>query len=112
MQVTDKMTLRKYDKFCRVHCPHKIPKWNSKIFEYRVGDCIYDYSQGEQPVLRPSVHGISNQETDLGGINVLMSRHFYYFGDKAVHLPASLTPLVHKNQGHKSTANQPYVIPF
>ncbi|MEH2037108.1 hypothetical protein [Nostoc sp.] len=112
MQVTDKMTLQKYDEFCRVYSPHKIPKWNSKIFEYRVGDCIYDYSQGEQPVLRPSVHDISNQETDLGGINVLMSRHFYYFGDKAVRLPACLTPLIHKNQGHKSTANQPYVKPF
>ncbi|MBE8992378.1 hypothetical protein [Nostoc sp. LEGE 12450] len=112
MQVTDKMTLRKYDEFCRVHCPHKIPKWNSEIFEYRVGDCIYDYSQGEQPVLRPSVHDISNQETDLGGINVLMSRHFYYFGDKPVHLPDPLTSIVHKNQGHKSTANQPYVIRF
>ncbi|MDM9585194.1 hypothetical protein [Nostoc sp. GT001] len=112
MQVTDKMTLRKYDEFCRIYSPHKIPKWNSEIFEYRVGDCIYDYSQGEQPVLRPSVHDISNQKTDLGGINVLMSRHFYYFGDKAVHLPASFTPLVHKNQGHKSTANQPYVKPF
>ncbi|MFN6474822.1 hypothetical protein [Nostoc sp. DedQUE07] len=108
MQVTDKMTLRKYDEFCRVHSPHKIPKWNSEIFEYRIGDCIYDYSQGEQPVLRPSVHNISNQETDLSGINVLMSRHFYYFGDKAVHLPASFTALVHKNQGHKSTANYPY----
>ncbi|MEH2091755.1 hypothetical protein [Nostoc sp.] len=112
MQVTDKMTLRKYDEFCRIHSPHKIPKWNSEKFEYRVGDCIYDYSQGEQPVLRPSVHDISNQETDLGGINVLMSRHFYYFGDKPVHLPDRLTPLVHKNQGHKSTANQPYVIEF
>ncbi|MBN3876444.1 MULTISPECIES: hypothetical protein [unclassified Nostoc] len=112
MQVTDKMTLRKYDEFCRVHSPHKIPKWNSEIFEYRVGDCIYDYSQGEQSVLRPSVHDISNQETDLGGINVLMSRHFYYFGDKPVHLPEPLTSIVHKNQGHKSTANQPHVIPF
>ncbi|MEI1377256.1 hypothetical protein PQG02_11365 [Nostoc sp. UHCC 0926] len=112
MQVTDKMTLQEYDEFCRVHSPHKIPKWESEKFEYRVGDCIYDYSQGEQIVLRPSVHGKSNQQTDLGGISVLMSRHFYYFGDKAVHLPASLTPLVHKNQGHKSTANHLYVKPF
>ncbi|MBN3873640.1 hypothetical protein [Nostoc sp. JL33] len=112
MKVTDKMTFQEYDEFCQVHSPHKIPKWDSKIFEYRVGDCIYDYSQAEQPVLRPSVHDISNQETDLGGINVLMSRHFYYFGDKAVQLPALLTPLVHNNQGHKSTANDPYVDEF
>lgn len=112
MKVTDKMTLQKYDEFCRFHSPHKIPKWDSEIFKYRVGDCIYDYSQGEPPVLRPGVHDISNKKGDLGGVNVLISQHFYYFGEKAVHLPASLTPIVHKNQGHKSTANHPYVDEF
>lgn len=108
MQITDKMTLQKYDEYCRVHSPHKIPKWDSEIFEERVGDCIYYYSQGEQPVLRPGVHDISNQKGDLGGVNVLISQHFYYFGEKAVHLPASLTPIVHKTPNHKSTANEPY----
>ena len=93
MRVTDKMTFQEYDEFCRVDSPHKIPKLNSEIFEYKyhVGDCIYDYSQGEQPVLRPSVHDNTNRKGDLRGISVLMSQHFYYFGDKAVHLPASLT---------------------
>ncbi|MEH2121709.1 hypothetical protein [Nostoc sp.] len=108
MQITDKMTLQEYDEYCRVHSPHKIPKSNSEIFEERVGDCIYDYSQGGQPVLRPGVHDISNQKGDLGGVNVLISQHFYYFGEKAVHLPASLTPIVHKTRKHKSIANEPY----
>ncbi|MBC6430710.1 hypothetical protein FM036_07630 [Nostoc sp. HG1] len=108
MQVTDKMKLQEYDEFCRVHSPHKIPKWESKIFKERVGDCIYDYSEGEPPVLRPSVHDISNQKKDLGGVNVLISRHFYYFGEKAVHLPASLTPIVHNSPGYKSPQNEPY----
>ncbi|MEH2083222.1 MAG: hypothetical protein V7K89_25585 [Nostoc sp.] len=110
MKVTDKMTLQEYDKFCRVHCPDKIPKWNSEIFEYRVGDCIYDYSQGEQPVLRPSVHDNTNRKGDLDGVSVLMSRHFYYFGDKPIDLPAELDglKLSSSRNGHKSTANDPY----
>ncbi|WP_311775390.1 hypothetical protein [Nostoc sp. UCD120] len=93
MKVTDKMTFQEYDEFCPVYSPHKIPKWDSKIFEYRVGDCIYDYSQGEQSVLRPSVHKKSDQEADLEGVSVLMSRHFYYFGDKPIDLPAELDGL-------------------
>ncbi|MBD1805245.1 hypothetical protein H6F98_07250 [Microcoleus sp. FACHB-SPT15] len=112
MQVTDKMTQQEYDEFCRVHSPYKIPKWNSQKFEHRVGDCIYDYSQGTPPTLRASVHNESNREQDLGGVYVLMSRHFYYFGDKPIPLPTSLTPIIHAQQGHKSTANQPYVNEF
>ncbi|MCC5651038.1 hypothetical protein LC609_14570 [Nostoc sp. XA013] len=110
MQVTDKMTLQEYDKFCRVHSPHKIPKWDSEIFEYRVGDCIYDYSQGEQPVLRPSVHDNTNRKGDLRGISVLISQHFYYFGDKPIDLPASLDGLkLNSRKGYRWKPNQPYV---
>ncbi|WP_375504715.1 hypothetical protein [uncultured Nostoc sp.] len=39
MRVTDKMTFQEYDEFCRVHSPHKIPKRDSEIFKYHVGDC-------------------------------------------------------------------------
>ncbi|HEY9872919.1 MAG TPA: hypothetical protein V6D12_05765 [Candidatus Obscuribacterales bacterium] len=112
MQVTNKMTLQEYDEFCRLHRPEKIPQWNSQKFEYRVGDCIYDYSHGEPPLLRTSVHNESNREQDLSGKNVLLSEHFYYFGDQPVHLPASLKPIIHAQQGHKSTVNQPYLNNF
>ncbi len=102
------MTFQEYDEFCRVHSPHKIPKRDSQIFEYHVGDCIYDYSQGEQPLLRPSVHDNTNRKGDLRGISVLMSQDFYYFGNKPVHLPDPLTSIVHNRPGHKSKANDPY----
>lgn len=122
MKVTDKMTLRKYDEFCRVHSPHKIPKWDSETFKYRVGDCIYDYSQGEQPVLRDSVHKDKNQKIeddnrkkDLGGVSVLISKHFYYFGDKPIDLPSSLHPLklpTNSRKGYRWKPNQPYADAF
>ncbi len=102
------MTFQEYDEFCRVHSPHKIPKRDSQIFEYHVGDCIYDYSQGEQPLLRPSVHDNTNRKGDLRSISVLMSQDFYYFGNKPVHLPDPLTSIVHNRPGHKSKANDPY----
>ncbi|BAZ33486.1 hypothetical protein NIES4074_60000 (plasmid) [Cylindrospermum sp. NIES-4074] len=112
MQITNKMTLQEYDEFCLIYYPHKIPKWRSHKFEYRIGDCIYDYSQGEPPKLRESVHETGNREGDLKGVNVLLSEHFYYFGDKPICLPDSLNPIIHTNQGHKSTANQAYVNEF
>lgn len=86
----------------------KIPMWNSEDFRHRVGDCIYDYSDGDEPSIRDSVHNESNRATDLGGENVIISDHFYYFGRATIHLPPSLFSIVHDTQGHKSKANELY----
>lgn len=101
MRVTKKMTLQEYDDYCRRNLTRKIPKWFTGKFKQRMGDCIYDYSNGQIPKLRPSVHKELNRERDLSGKFVLLSDEFYYFGDKPIALPENLTPIVKTNQGHK-----------
>lgn len=40
------------------------------------------------------------------GLNVLMARTFYYFGDKAIDLPKSLEHIVVRNQGCKCVSDE------
>ena len=51
--------------------------------------------------------GDGTQMVDLGGKNVLISRHYTYFDVNAIELPVSLRPLVHETQGHKWKMNTP-----
>jgi hypothetical protein len=48
------------------------------------------------------------RKRDLSGEYALVSKHYYYFGDRPVRLPAQLSPIIHATQGHKSDANQPH----
>lgn len=108
MCVTEVHTLAEYDKLA----PQKIPDITSLDMHKRLGDGIYDYSQGDRPTQRPGVHAEGNRKTDLCGKNVLMSEDFYYFGDRAIRLPEDLLPICHQTQGQKSTLNQPYFDAF
>jgi hypothetical protein len=108
MKVTGKMTLKQYDRFCQAHLPGKLPQRHSQDSRLQNGDCIYDYSGGEYPVVRPAVHNECHREHDLGGKYALLSTHFYYFGSQPVSLPEYLHPIIHRTQGHKSHQNQPY----
>jgi hypothetical protein len=112
MCVTRRMSMREYDDYCRQALPEKIPDWGSNDFRRRVGDCIYDFSCPEWPILRRGVHDERNRETDLGGKNALLSERFYYFGDHPQPLPPLLLPIVHRTQGHKSRANAEYAKSF
>lgn len=113
MKVTGKMTMRKYDEYCRASFQCKIPECNAEDYRLRVGDCIYDYSKGDPPKRRPSpVHSPRNRNRDLRGENALLSSHFFYFGDKPVKLPDNLRQIIHARSGHKSNANQPYLQGF
>lgn len=107
MKVTKVLSIREYDSHCKIHLPGKIPDWTSSDFRRRVGDCIYDFSH-PGPKLRPGVHKETNRTKDLSGLSVLLSKHFYYFGDSPVRLPEFLRPIIHSTQGHKSHANAPY----
>src|SRR3989442_13407131 len=69
MRITKRLTLREYDTFCRQHLRRKIPKWTSRDFIKRVGDCIYDFSGPHEPTLRDSVHSEQNRKVDLSGKN-------------------------------------------
>ena len=72
MKLTEILSIKEYDVFCRGHKPEKIPVRKTTNLKLRIGDCIYDYSTGK-PILRPSVHTEENVKTDLGGKNVLLS---------------------------------------
>ncbi len=111
MLVTQKMTMEGYDEFTQSELPGKIPLMDSDDPRRRSGDSIYDFST-LSPSLRPSVHRKKNQSTDLSGGWVLLSNHFFYFGDKPVVLPEALLGIVRQGQGHKSRSNMPYVDDF
>jgi hypothetical protein len=111
MKVTEKLTMQEYDNYCNTNLRGKIPNWRTNNYIDKVGDCIYDFSDPKNPKLRrPSVHNVDNMKTDLGGNYALLSRHFYYFGDKSYNfdLPVDLLPIVNQKHGHKSNMNSIY----
>ncbi len=111
MLVTQKVTMKDYDRFTQSELPRKIPLVDSADLRRRFGDSIYDFS-APIPSLRPSVHGEENRSTDLSGGWVLLSNHFFYFGDRPVALPEALLGIVKQGQGHRSISNTPYVDDF
>lgn len=116
MRVTRKMTMEEYDAFTQLELHHKIPLMTSADPRRRSGDSIYDYSirKGADPYprQRPGVHNEWCRNTDLGGKNVLLSDHFFYFGDQPVTLPAELSEVVKKGPGHKANFSPQYVADF
>lgn len=100
MKITDIKNLADYDKFCRQNIQEKIPKWFDRDWRKRMGDCIYDYSNGTKPTLRKGVHNETNRERDLSGLNALLSNQFYYFGEEARPIPDNLKGIIKKSQGH------------
>ena len=82
MKITEVVSIRKYDQMAKERWAFRLPNISSKDLTARLGDCLYDYSSGS-PKQRPGVHGPINMKTDLGGDNVLISNHFYYFGSNA-----------------------------
>lgn len=111
MRVEEVLSLKEYDRQAAARWPHRVPNLHSADLSERLGDCIYDYSQGT-PSQRPSVHGPENVETDLSGENVLISRDFYYLGSRARRVPDYLLPICHQTQGHRSDSNAPYFDQF
>ena len=111
MRVTQKMTMKEYDRFTRSKLSRKIPLMTSADPRRRSGDSIYDFSTSTT-TLRPSVHGEGNKETDLSGKCVLLSDHFFYFGDRPVALPEELLGIVKKGPGHKARFDPQYVDDF
>lgn len=100
MKVTRKLSLAEYDKFVQTNLPKKAPKWFNRDFRLRMGDCIYDYSGGEPPRLRKSVHNEHNMKRDLGGRFALLSKCFYYFGEEPRPLPQELKYIIRRGQKH------------
>lgn len=104
MKVSRKKSLKECDEYCKNNLKNKIPKWDSKNFKLRVGDCVYNYSEGDEPKLRKSVHDERNKKRDLSGQYVLMSDHFYYFGNnqtRQFQIPEELKEIIKRNQRYK-----------
>lgn len=101
MKITDIMTFEEYDQFCQNKLANKIPNWKSKNWIDKVGDCIYDFGNNKLPSIRKSVHNETNRITDLGGLNVLISNQFYYFGEEPKLIPEYLETIIKRNQNHK-----------
>lgn len=111
MKITDTMSMADYDDWTRQQLPAKVPVWHSRDHRRRVGDSIYDF-RADPPEQRQGVHGAENASTDLNGRNVLLSNHYFYFGDQAIPLPDALRPIVKQGQGHRSWSNEPYFANF
>jgi hypothetical protein len=112
MKVTSKLTLEEYDQFCKTFLPRKMPNWRSPDYRQRMGDCIYNYIAGSDPKMRTSIHKEENKEQDLSGRYALLSKQFYYFGNKPVRLPEGLRPIINTTKGHACESNQPFVEAF
>ncbi|HOZ14035.1 MAG TPA: hypothetical protein PK784_04555 [Tenuifilaceae bacterium] len=112
MKISDKKTLQEYDSFCKTSLKKKIPNWKTTDWRHRMGDCIYDYSNGLNPKLRKSVHKEENRNRDLCGLNSLISNEFYYFGEDARPLPIDLKLIIKRNQGHRKIENPDLVLKF
>ena len=111
MKVTRRVTMRDYDRIARTELPGKLPDWCNADFRRRVGDSIYDFST-TPATIRPSVHDERNRKKDLSGEYVLLSTHFWYFGDQAVALPDDLRSIIKTGQGHKRIEHQATIARF
>ena len=111
MRVSQKMTLQEYDAYAQESYPNKVPDYSSPDVRRYLGDAIYDFSE-DPPGVRQSVHNVRDRQRDLSGQYVLLSDHFYYFGDNPIPLSEHLVPIVRQQQGHRSHLNADYVEPF
>ena len=111
MRVSQTLTMAEYDVLTRRTLTQKVPVWTHRDHRRRLGDSIYDF-ETDPPTQRLGVHPEGYRSTDLSGLKVLLSDHFYYFGDNPQPLPDELLPIVRQGQGHQSLMNAPYVDAF
>ncbi len=97
MQVDEVLTIEQYDKDPRF--VGKKPKLGGGPDE-QCGDNIYFKNKTGKWQQRPSFHQPKHMKHDLGVRNVLVSRHFFYFGSNAVTIPARLSEIIHGGIGH------------
>ncbi len=111
MRVSEVLRMEEYDLYTRTELQEKIPDWENEDYRRKVGDSIYDFSGGK-PRLRKSAHSKKYMDRDLRGENVLLSNHFYYFGNQPAELPSHLLGIIKKGQGHRSGSNDQYINQF
>src|SRR5687767_8705715 len=55
MKVTKILTLLQYNEFCLTQLSEKIPAFKTEDWRKRLGDCVYDFQNGNE-IQRQSVH--------------------------------------------------------
>lgn len=105
MKVTEKIALDDYWHDARFQ--YKKPVMNGTLVTM-YGDNFYHKDSSENWIQEDSAHCMTNGSCnpehlrkDTGGKNVLISEHFYYFGDKAPTIPIGLHDVCHITQGQK-----------
>ena len=104
MRVDEILTIGEYYRDRRFKC--KIPDYHKGQFNLRLGDNIYEPLGDDNFRQLRSMHSnedeedLKNKRRDLSGINVLLSRRFYYLGREAVELPKGLS-ILKVGRGHK-----------
>jgi hypothetical protein len=112
MKISDIKSLNEYDTFCKLLLPNKIPIWQNSDWRLRMGDCIYQYINSTEPLIRKGVHNEGNRKKDISGLNALLSNEFYYFGEEARPIPLDLKQIIKRNQGYKKIENADLVSKF
>ena len=87
--------------------------WNDARFRAKrpgrsgTPDNIYKPRRGgELQQVTNALHDATHAARDLRGTNVLVSWHYWYFGDQSPELPTHLIHLVHAGQGHSLQARR------
>ncbi|MDQ6761548.1 MAG: hypothetical protein M3015_02845, partial [Bacteroidota bacterium] len=108
MRVDKVVTMEEYDEYCKTtksEMKYKLPHNNlfNTDWRHKVGDDIYDYSNcvNKIPGLRKVIHEEEDKPTDLSGLNALISKHFYYFGNSTKEIPIkNVIAILKSEQGH------------
>lgn len=105
MQVSERISLEEY--WLDQRFEYKKPIMNGSLVTM-YGDNFYHKDGSGNWIQEDSAHcnldGTCNTEhleTDTNGTNVLISEHFFYFGDKAPKIPSELKDVCHTTQGQK-----------
>lgn len=114
MKITKILSFEEYDALCKTKLHIKIPQIDSDNAIAHKGDCIYDFSSRDtvSPKQRAGAHKPCERDRDLSGLNVLLSNHFYYFGDSAIFLPTLFLNFQKKGRGHRIISDQHLVNEF
>jgi hypothetical protein len=117
MQVSEIICLNDYWSDPRFR--YKRPVMNGGTLPTMFGDNFYHLDANNNWVQEDCAHknldGIYNDDhfrKDTSGKNALISKHFYYFGDKAPEIPADLINVCHITQGEKIVRPNELAIQF
>lgn len=105
--ISDVLSIEDY--FIDKRFQSKKPTLKNEWF-YKHGDNIYQ-KKGDKWLQKRNMHHFkSDIVRDVSGENVLVCKHFWYFGKKALRLPNKFHPIVKKGPGHKITCDKDTIL--